>query len=188
VTTVWELRCPFPNYVVGGVDVRVSDRALDVAIRGESGSPVSPGVTTGRSVLFVATYAGAAREPTTFAPFIGCVPTAGGGGRSQTAVRRVAAYPPGRPVVRRVVTRTVTAGAPRRVTSRCPAGSRLLGADHSVGFRVAGEPPARLLRTVRARRAVAGGAVTATATVDTTVPRALRVELQVHALCTRAGG
>lgn len=188
VTTVWELRCPLPNYIVGGIDARVSDRALDVAIRGESGSPVSPGVTTGRSVLFVATYAGTARKPTAFAPFVGCIPATGGGGRSQTSVRRVAAYAPGRPVVRRVVTRPVAAGAPRPVTVRCPAGSRLLAADHSVGVRVAGEPPARLLRAVRARRAVAGRAVTATAAVDAAVPRALRVELQVHAICTRAGG
>lgn len=186
-TVVWELRCPLPNYVVAGVDARVSDRSLDVAIRGESGSPVSPGVTTRRSVLFVATYAGTARTPTTFAPFIGCIPTEGGGGRSQTSIRQGVAYAPGRPVERRVVTRTVTAGAGRRVTSRCPRGSRLLGADHAVGLRVTDEPPAGLLRAVRTRRTVAGGVVTVTATVDPTVPRALGVEVQVHAICTRAG-
>ena len=42
-----------------GVDAELTDRAIDVSIVGTSGSPVSPGVTTSRTVVFVASYVGA---------------------------------------------------------------------------------------------------------------------------------
>ena len=89
-TAVWEMRCPLKGYIVAGVDARVSDRAIDISIRGENGAPVSPGVTTGREVVFTAVYAGGASRPTSFQPFIGCIPTSGGGGRGETALRRPA--------------------------------------------------------------------------------------------------
>jgi len=63
-TAVWEMRCPLRGYIVAGIDARVSDRAIDVSIRGENGAPVSPGVTTGRAVVFTALYAGGAPRPT----------------------------------------------------------------------------------------------------------------------------
>ena len=63
-TTVWEMRCPLRGYIVAGIDARVSDRAIDVSIRGENGAPVSPGVTTGRAVVFTALYAGGAPRQT----------------------------------------------------------------------------------------------------------------------------
>jgi hypothetical protein len=53
-SVTWEMRCPLRGYIVAGIDARVSDRAVDVSIRGENGAPVSPGVTTGRAVLFTA--------------------------------------------------------------------------------------------------------------------------------------
>ena len=62
-TVSWEMRCPLRGYIVAGIDARVSDRAIDVSIRGENGAPVSPGVTTGRAVLFTAVYTGPARKP-----------------------------------------------------------------------------------------------------------------------------
>jgi len=184
-TAVWELRCPLPNYIVAGIDARVTDKALDVSIRGENGAPVSPGVTTGRSVLFVAVYTGTSREPTSFQPFVGCIPTQGGGGRAQTSVRRPAAYKPGKPLERRVVTERIPVGGKRRVVSRCLAGSRLLGAQHAVGLRLAAEPTVPLLGVARVTRTTTKNAAVARASVSASAPRGLRVELQVHALCTR---
>ncbi len=94
-SVTWQMRCPLRGYIVAGIDARVSDRSIDVSIRGENGAPVSPGVTTGREVLFTAVYTGGGRRATSFRPFIGCVPTSGGGGRGQTSVRRTTAFAPG---------------------------------------------------------------------------------------------
>lgn len=184
-TVVWEMRCPLRNYIVAGVDARVSDRSIDISIRGENGAPVSPGVTTGRAVLFTAVYTGGAQRPTSFQPFVGCIPTSGGGGRGETSVTRAAAFPPAKPIDRRVVTRRLVSGASVRVVGRCPAGTRLLGADHAYAFRTGTEPGETLIEAVRVRRTPAGRSVTAVASVAASVPQTLRVELQLHALCTK---
>lgn len=184
-TTVWQLRCPLRGYIVAGIDAQVTDRSIDVSIRGENGAPVSPGVTTGREVLFTAVYTGGARRATAFRPFLGCVPVSGGGARGETSVRRAAAFTPARPLERRVTERRLSSGASTTVVGRCPAGARLLGADHAFGFRTDDEPGATLLGAVRVRRSVAGRAVTAVGTVRPSVPTGLRVLLQVHAVCTR---
>lgn len=184
-TTVWQLRCPLPGYIVAGIDAQVTDRAVDVSIRGENGAPVSPGVTTGREVLFTAVYTGGGSRATAFRPFLGCIPTSGGGGRGETSVRRTAAFTPAKPLDRRVTERRLVSGATTRVVGRCPAGARLLGSDHAFGFRTGEEPGSTLLGAVRVRRSVAGRIVTAVGTVKPTVPASLRVLLQVHALCTR---
>lgn len=184
-TVVWQLRCPLRGYIVAGIDARVSDRTIDVSIRGENGAPVSPGVTTGRDVLFTATYTGGQPRPTSFQPFIGCVPTSGGGARGETAVKRSAAFAPTKPIDRRVTTRRLVSGASVRVVGRCPAGARLLGADHAYAFRIADEPGATLLGTARVTRRTVGRTVTAVASLNASVPQRLPVELQLHTLCTR---
>ena len=182
---VWELRCPLRGYIVAGVDARVSDRAIDVSFRGENGAPVSPGVTTGREVLFTAVYTGTGRRTTSFQPFVGCIPSSGGGGRALTGAAARTAYPPGRPIERRVARRLLVSGATVRVVQRCPAGGRLLGAQHAYAFRVGAEPGESLLDAVDVRRTSAGRTVVARASLDASVPRRLQVELQLHALCTR---
>jgi len=186
-SVTWEMRCPLRGYIIGGIDARVSDRAIDVSIRGENGAPVSPGVTTGRAVLFTAVYTGPARKPTTFRPFIGCVPTSGGGGRGETAVRHTTAFAPGKPLDRRVVERRLLSGASVRATARCPAGTRLLGAQHAFAFRIDDEPGATLLNAVRVRQTSAGRTATAVGTVAPSVPQGMRVLLQLQVLCTKAG-
>jgi hypothetical protein len=184
-TVVWEMRCPLRGYIVAGVDARVSDRAIDVSIRGENGAPVSPGVTTGRAVVFTAVYTGGASRQTSFRPFIGCIPTSGGGGRGETAVRRTAAFTPVKALDRRVVRKRLVSGASIRVVGGCPAGTRLLGASHAFGFRTEAEPGLTLLRAVTVRRVVSGRRVVAVATVAPTVPHSLAIELQLHSLCSR---
>ena len=184
-TAVWEMRCPLRGYIVAGIDARVSDRAIDVSIRGENGAPVSPGVTTGRAVVFTALYAGGAPRPTSFQPFIGCIPTSGGGGRGETAVRRPAAFTPVKALDRRVVRKRLVSGATVRVVGGCPAGTRLLGTSHAYAFRTDAEPGLTLLRAVTVRRVVTGRRVVAAATLAPTVPQSLAVELQLHSLCSR---
>ncbi|MCZ7588182.1 MAG: hypothetical protein M5U27_04825 [Gaiella sp.] len=184
-TVVWQLRCPLPGYVVAGIDARVSDRAIDVSIRGENGSPVSPGVTTGREVVFSALYTGAAARATAFQPFIGCIPTSGGGGRGETAYRRPAAFAPVKALDRRVVRKRLVSGASVRAIGGCPAGTRLLGTSHAYAFSTETEPGQTLLRAVTVRRTVTGRRVVAVAAVSPTVPQTMRVDLQLHSLCSR---
>ena len=79
------MKCP-QGSIVGGVDARLTHRAVDMSFSGLLGSPVNPGITTTDEVVFTGTYTGGTSRPTGFRPFIGCVPTAGGG-RIPTAVR-----------------------------------------------------------------------------------------------------
>jgi hypothetical protein len=182
---VWQLRCPIRGYIVAGVDARVSDRSIDVSFRGENGAPVSPGVTTGREVLFTAVYTGTGRRTTSFQPFVGCIPSSGGGGRALTGTATRAAYVPAQPIDRRVARKRLVSGGTVRVVQRCPAGTRLLGAQHAYAFHVGAQPGISLLDAVEVRQAVAGRTVSARASVDASVPRRLRVELQLHALCSK---
>ena len=73
------LRARSPGYVVAGTDARVATGDVDVSFRGEIGSPVGPGVTTHRSVVFHA-----ARVPRR-------APGRRASGRSSAASRRTAA-------------------------------------------------------------------------------------------------
>jgi hypothetical protein len=184
-TVEWEMRCPLRGYIVAGIDARVSDRAIDVSIRGENGAPVSPGVTTGAAVVFTAVYTGGASRPTSFRPFIGCIPTSGGGGRGETAVRRSAAFAPVKALDRRVVRKRLVSGASVRVVGGCPAGTRLLGTSNGYAFRTEAQPGLTLLRAVTVRRVVSGRRVVATATLAPSVPSSLAVEFQLHSLCSR---
>ena len=186
-SVTWQMRCPLRGYIVAGIDARVSDRSIDVSIRGENGAPVSPGVTTGRDVLFTAVYTGGRSRATSFQPFIGCVPTSGGGARGQTSVRRPTAFAPGKPIDRRVVERRLVSGATVRVAARCPSGTRLLGTQHAFAFRIDDEPGTTLLGAVRVRRTTTAGRVTAVGTVAPSVPTSMRIPLQLHLLCTKAG-
>ena len=182
---VWELRCPVKGYLVAGIDARVSDRSIDVSFRGENGAPVSPGVTTGHEVLFTAVYAGTGRRTTAFQPFVGCIPSSGGGGRALTGTTARTAYVPARPIERRVVRKRLVSGGTVRVVQSCPAGARLLGAQHAYAFYVGAEPGGSLLDAVDVRQTISGRTVVARASVDASVPRRMRVELQLHTLCTK---
>jgi hypothetical protein len=183
----YELLCPLPGYIAAGVDVRLSETEIDVSFRGETGSPVAAGVTTRRAVLFTARSTAPTPRPSSFKPFVGCVPTSGGGGRAQTAY---AATPPGglrpsRPLERVVVTRRVVEGT-FLVRARCPRGARLLGGSHAVAFRTSAPPTARALAAVRVVQSVAGGAVVARVSVAAGALGGAAAEVQLHALCRKA--
>jgi hypothetical protein len=116
----FQLTCP-RGFAVGGTDAELTDRAIDLAFLAVSGAPVSPGITTSRTIVFVASYTGASARTATFRPHIGCIP-ASGGRRTPTAVNPV--VPPGMPTIRRVVTSRV-AGA-KGITVSCRANERLV--------------------------------------------------------------
>lgn len=175
----YELACPLAGYVIGGTDARVVARDVDVSFRGESGSPIGPGVTTRRSAVFNAVRAFAGRGTTSFQPFIGCIPTRGGGGRALTGA---AAIKPTQ-AVRSVVVNAAVRSRSKTVRVACPAGSQLVGSTHAAAFRQTVPPSAAQLGAVRVRRAVVDGVVVASITTsDAAGPRA---EVQVRALCAR---
>jgi hypothetical protein len=187
VTVSWELRCPLPGYIVGGTDARVTSRRIEVSIRGEKGSPVSPGVTTRRAMLFTARIA-TAGGANAFLPAIGCLPSSGGGGRAETAVHRArAVYQPGAALVRRVAVGTVALGRTAVVVARCPRSARLVEATSAVGFATKEPPLPSVLRSVRTTLATTDVAARVTATRSAGVGRGAKSLVQVQALCARSG-
>ena len=172
----FQLRCP-RGFVVGGVDAELTDRAIDVWFLGASGSPISPGRTTSRTVVFLATYVGTRTTPPTFRPHAGCVPARGGGSRTPTSVSSV--FPPRRPTVRRVRTFRITTS--RGVAVGCRRDERLVAAYSATGFRTAKPPSSALIASLSARPALARDHITVMARGG-----GGRAVVQVAAVC--AGG
>jgi hypothetical protein len=177
----YQLRCP-RGYIVGGLDAELSDRSIDLAFLGTVGSPVTPGITTSREVVFVGTYTGVRARMTSFRPHIGCIPTSGGGGRGMTARN---AFPPARPTVRRVRTLRPAPQRTQRIVHACAPGERLIAASHAVGFHTAAPPDERLAASAQVEQAVHTGQIRVAVRGGPAL-RGIRGEVQVHAVC--AGG
>jgi hypothetical protein len=174
----YQLTCP-RGYIVGGLDARLSQRAIDVSFLGTLGSPVNPGITTSRSAVFVASYVGGSPSAPSFKPFIGCMPATGGGSRVPTAVT---AFPPGRPIMRRVRTVRLQPGTVT-VSQACSAGERLVGASHAFGFFTRTPPTASLASSVTGSQDVRGERVVVTVRADAEL-QGVRAVVQVHAVCS----
>lgn len=175
----FQLTCP-RGFLAGGLDAELSDRAIDVDFSGLLGSPVGPGTTTGRSVLFRGAYTGSTVRTPTFRPHLGCVPTAGGG-NGPVPYRRLQAFPPGQPTVRRVRTVHLRPGTVRAFAA-CAAGERLISGWHAIGFYTAGAPSAELVRSVSATRSSSGARVSVRVRAGTALNGA-RAVVQVGAVC-----
>ena len=175
----YQLTCP-RGHVVGGLDAELSRRAIDVGFFGALGSPVNPGITTSRSVVFVGSFVGASADSATFRPHIGCVPASGGGGRVPTSVT---AFPPGQPTVRRVRTVRVRPGSVT-VAQGCRADERLVGASHAFGFFTRRAPAAGLVASVTGVRTIREGRVRVVARGDAELG-GVRAVVQVQAVCSR---
>jgi hypothetical protein len=171
----FQLDCP-RGYAVGGTDAELTDRAIDLSFLAVSGAPVSPGITTGRTLVFVASYAGTVGRTATFRPHIGCIPAAGGR-RTPTAVTQV--VPPGMPTVRRVVTTRV--GGTKRIVSTCRANERLVDWYATRAFGTAAPPAPALVASLTVAGRGAGNSVRALAHA-----RRGQAVVQVGAVC--AGG
>jgi hypothetical protein len=181
----YQVACP-RGYVVGGLDAELSHRAIDVTFPGRLGSPVNPGITTSTSAVFAGFYTGARPQVTSFRPHIGCIPASGGGGSPPTAIwLRPAAFPPGRPVTRRVRTVNAVAGRTTRGAQGCARNERLVGASHAVGLYTQTAPAATVATSVSVTRTVRNGRVAVVVRADASLR--VRAVVQVHALCAGAG-
>lgn len=176
----WQMTCP-RAHVAGGLDARLSVRGIDVGFLGTLGTPVNPGISTSRSVVFVGTYVGRVDRAATFRPFVGCIPATGGGTRVPTAA---SAFPPGRPVTRRVKLVRVRPGS-TTIVQRCTSGERLVGGSHAFGFATRTPPGASLVAGVSGTESVGGSSVTVRVSADAELAT-VRAFVQVHALCTRS--
>jgi len=180
----WELACPLPGYIVGGTDARVAARDVDVSFRGETGSPVGPGVSTRRSLVFHGFRTTVGGRTSSFKPFIGCVPASGAGGRALTGRTRSAiGVKPSRPLFSVVVTSAVVERS-QVVRASCPRTARLIGATHAVGFDQTTPPSAAQRNAVRVTRSVVEGVVVAR--VRATTAAGVFAKVQVRALCARS--
>ena len=175
----FQLSCP-RGFVVGGLDAELSDRAIDIDFPGLLGSPVGPGTTTSRAVVFRGVYTGASVRTPVFRPHIGCLPSAGGGA-GPVPFRKPQAFPPGQPTVRRVRTVSIRPGSVRAIAA-CAADERLISAWHAVGFYTAAAPNATLLGSVTSAQAVRGDRVDARVRAGVAV-RGVRAVLQAGAVC-----
>ena len=179
----YELACPLAGYIIGGIDARVAARDVDVSFRGEPGSPVGPGVTTRRSAVFHAERAQVGGGASSFQPFIGCIPTSGGGGRALTGLAtRAAGIKPTQPL-RSIVVNARLQSRSKTIRVVCPAGSRLVGSSSATAFRQTPAPSDRQLASVSVRRVVVDGAVVAR--VMATEAAGPKAEVQVRAICGR---
>lgn len=178
------LSCP-RGHVVGGLDAERSQRGIEVVFRGRLGSPVNPGITTGRAAVFLAAWVGRTPRGPTFRPFLGCVPASGGGSRVPTSVAQARPRPePSGETVRRVRQVRVRPGS-AVVTQGCRPGERLVGAAHAVAFRTRRPPSASLVAGVRAERAVRAGRVVVQVRSDAELG-GVRALVQVQAVCAGA--
>jgi hypothetical protein len=179
-TTSWKLVCP--KGIVGGVDARASEQAVAVEFPGRLGSPVNPGITTTSSLLFRGTYAGSTPRVTSYMPFIGCIPTSGGGQRTRTSFQRTSAVKPGDPITLRVASLELLPGRLVRATLGCKPGERLLGSSHSVGLYTVAVPPRAQLAAVHVIRVRRGQKILVSAT-RRGLSNGIRAVVQVQAEC-----
>jgi hypothetical protein len=177
----WRLECP--EGVVGGLDARASEGAVSVTFSGLLGSPVNPGITTTRAVIFTGKYAGRTPKATTFRPFIGCIPSAGGR-RIPVGLSAAPAVKPGDSITMRVKTLEVEVGELVRTTQRCLPDERLVRARYAVGLYTDAVPGRARLNSVQVVQAVRGRQVLVSAT-RRGLPPQVRAEVQIQAECAR---
>jgi hypothetical protein len=175
----WQITCP-RGHVAGGLDAELSHRAIDVNFLGTLGSPVNPGVSTGRSVVFVGSWVGVSPRGPTFKPYVGCMPASGGGSRVPTSVAQP--FPPGQPTARRVKTVRVRPGT-TTITQSCRRGEHLVGASHAFGFDTRTPPSASLVSTVRGGLSIRVGRVVVRVRGHAELG-GVRARVQVHAVCS----
>ena len=139
-------------------------------------------------MLFVGVYAGERRAPTTFRPFIGCVPTSGRRWPRADGCRGSAsgqALRPTRPVTYRTALRRVPSGGRVEVVARCRARETAVDASHAVAFRTPAPPSRALIDSVTASHRVEAGRAVATATATARLPGSVRAVVQVIAHCRK---
>jgi hypothetical protein len=176
----FQLECP-KGYVVAGLDAELSQRAIDVSFIAILGSPVSPGVTTARAAVFVASFVGTSARTASFRPHLGCMPASGRGVRIPTAVQKVLA---GHPTTRRVRTVRIRPGR-FAVAQSCSARERLVDGAYAFGFYTRKPPSSSLANSVSGTLAFGGNHIVAAVRADAEISD-VRAVVQVQAVCARA--
>lgn len=161
--------------VAGGLDADASSPAVRVSFDARLGAPVSPGVTTTRSVLFRGRVVG--RRAGTFEPWVGCIPANGGGGRSTVAV------PPGPSLQRVARIVVVSPGEVKPASVACPAGEKLVGGWDAIAFRSKRPPALADAARVHVRHALAGHRVVATVSATDALSVDAHAVVQIGAVC-----
>jgi hypothetical protein len=164
------------------VDARASETAVAIEFPGRIGSPVNPGITTTNSLVFRGTYSGIAQRATSYQPYIGCIPTAGGGPRTRTAFQKVAPVKPGDTITVRARTIDLESGTLSRTTLRCKPKERLLASSSSVGLYTTDVPTRAQLAAVHVIRVRRGPRILVSAT-RRGLADGVRAALQVQAVC-----
>lgn len=163
--------------VVGGVDADATTAAVRLSFDGRLGAPVSPGVTTTRSAYFRGVLVRGRRAA--FKPWLGCVPAAGGGGRS-TVSARVA---PGAALDRRARIVVVTPGEVKSASIGCPAPEKLVGGWHAIAFRTTKPPDLSGAALVEASHALTRSKVVVTVAATDALSVDAHAIVQVGAAC-----
>ena len=169
----FQLSCP-KRFIVGGLDAELSSRGIDVGFVGSLGSPVNPGITTSRQVVFLGRLVRGHDPAPFFRPHIGCVPASGGGQRVPTAFHPIA---PGKPTLREVSQVTVRNGGVRHVAARCAKHERLVAATHAIGFTDDTPPSVAAARSVQVAQHVAAGRVALTIRAGPGVHAVVQIDL-----------
>jgi len=176
--TQYLLSCPRGRSVVGGLDAQASSRDVRVSFDGRIGAPVSPGVTTTRYALFRAVSTSGRAQ--TFQPRLGCIPLAGGGGRSTVSARIT---PAGPSLELRSRIAIIGPGEVRFTKVSCLKNEQLVGAWHAVAFRLKKPPTLGAGTLVHVTHASVGKQVVATATATDGLSVSVNAIVQVGAEC-----
>lgn len=177
-TALFELSCPGGRGVVGGLDAVATSPDVRVSFDGRLGAPVQPGTTTTRSALFRAVSVSARVQA--FQPWLGCIPTQGGGGRSTVSAR---VGPAGPSLVLHSVLVAAAPGSVRTGRVACAPNERFVDAWHSVAFRTRRPPKLSLASLVRARHRVVGREAVVVASAGQALPAGARAAVQVGVEC-----
>jgi hypothetical protein len=172
------LTCPRGRSVVGGLDAQASSRDVRVSFDGRIGAPVSPGVTTTRYALFRAVSTSDRAQ--TFQPRLGCIPLAGGGGRSTVSARIT---PAGPSLELRSRIAVIGPGEVRFAKVSCLKSEQLVGGWHAVAFRLKKPPTLDAGTLVQVTDASVGRQVVATATATDGLSVSVNAIVQVGAEC-----
>ena len=149
-----------------------------------SGSPVGPGVTTRRSVVFHAVRGRAGAGTSSFQPFIGCIPTSGGGGRALTGVAASAA---GIKPTQAASERRRQHAGPEPLAARCGSPARPGRGSSARRTRLRSGSRRRRRRPSSAPSASAASSSTGSSSRASPPPAAAgpQAEVQVRAVCAR---
>jgi hypothetical protein len=172
------LSCPGGRSVVAGLDAQVTSRDVRVEFVARIGAPVQPGVTTTRYAVFRAVSL--SRRPQVFQPLLGCVPLAGGGGRSTVSAK---VTPPGQSPEYRARITVLKPGSAGFVSVSCQGRERLVDSWRALAFRTKKPPPISNASRVEMSTVVVGKKVVLSATASDGLSIDAHAIAQVGAEC-----